>query len=389
MQGPNRWRSVGRDPILPRMSAAAVLVIFSIGLVAGALVAVGVMAGLRRTHRNDDTSVTDRLGDLLDPLRSELERYDQRLTSFDRERAMQFGALSEQLHIVAAASEGLRDETQQLSSALRAPGAGGRWGELQLRRVVELAGMAAHCDFEPQVTLTSELADGDVRRLRPDMVVQLPGGRAVIVDAKAPLGAYLDASSATDGRERSRLFRAHAAHLRSHVDALARKAYWEQLGAGTTPEFVVLFLPGEAFFSAALEHDPALLDESAARGVILATPTTLIALLRAVSFGWREARMADGAREISTLATTLYERLSTLGQHFGELGSALNRAVASYNRAAGTLESRVFVTARQFRDLGVGSDRTQIAPVEPVQTRARDVNVPELVHAATGVPNHE
>ena len=367
------------------MSAAAVLVIFSIGLAAGALIAMGVMLLLRRANSPNDTSSIHQLGDLLDPLRAELERYDQRLTSFDRERAMQFGALSEQLHIVAAASEGLRGETQQLASALRAPSTGGRWGELQLRRVVELAGMAAHCDFEPQVSLTADGGDGEVRRLRPDLVVRLPGDRAVIVDAKAPLGAYLDASTAADSRERTRLLRAHAAHLRGHVDALARKAYWEQLGPGTTPEFVVLFLPGEAFFSAALEHDPALLDDSAARGVILATPTTLIALLRAVSYGWREARMADGAREISTLAATLYERLSSLGDHFAELGGALNRAVTSYNRAAGTLESRVFVTARRFRDLGVGSDRTRIDAVESVELRARPLNVPELTHAGTGV----
>ena len=364
------------------MSAAVVLVIFSAGLAAGALVAIGVMLLLRRASSPHDANSIDRLGELLDPLRAELERYDQRLTSFDRERAMQFGALSEQLHMVAATSEGLRGETQQLSSALRAPGSGGRWGELQLRRVVELAGMAAHCDFEPQVTLSGE---GETRRLRPDMVVRLPGERAVIVDSKAPLGAYLDASEATDPRERTRLFRAHAAHVRGHVDALARKAYWEQLGPGTTPEFVVLFLPGEAFFSAALEHDPALLDDSASRGVILATPTTLIALLRAVSFGWREARMADGAREIGTLAATLYDRLASLGEHFTELGGALNRAVASYNRAAGTLESRVFVTARRFRDLGVGADRTRIEGVEPVETLARAVRVAELTHTGPGV----
>ena len=353
------------------MSAAATLVVFSVGLFAGAAIATACLLLLRRTTAREGSSATHEIGALLEPLRSELERYDQRLTSFDRERAMQFGALSEQLHIITAASEGLRDQTQQLSTALRTPNVRGRWGEVQLRRVVELAGMAEHCDFETQVTMHGEDGEGEPQRLRPDMVVRLPGGRSVIVDAKAPLSAYLDAIKATDGRDRGRLLRLHVTQLRAHVETLARKAYWEQLGPGTTPEFVVLFLPGEAFFSAALEHDGALLDDSAGRGVILATPTTLIALLRAVSFGWREARMADGAREISTLGASLYERLATLGEHFGELGVALDRAVLSYNRAIGSLESRVFVTARRLRDLGAGADRTQIEPLEPVDSRTR------------------
>jgi DNA recombination protein RmuC len=175
------------------------------------------------------------------------------------------------------------------------------------------------------------------------------------------------------------LLRAHADQLRAHVDLLSRKAYWEQLGPGTTPEFVVLFLPGEAFFSAALEHDPQLLDDSAGRGVILATPTTLIALLRAVSFGWREARMAESAREISTLGATLHDRLATLGGYFGELGSALDRAVTSYNRAVGSLESRVLVSARRFRELGAAADRSEIEPLAPVDARTRGVQAPELL----------
>jgi DNA recombination protein RmuC len=357
------------------MSAAAAITVFVLGLLGGVFLTLLLV----RTRNSADDSANVKLGELLAPLQSELERYDQRLSSFDRERAMQFGALSEQLHIVAAASEGLRDQTHQLASALRTPNVRGRWGEVQLRRVVELAGMAEHCDFETQVTTSAEDSEGETRTLRPDMVVRLPGGRAVIVDAKAPLVAYLDASTATDDRDRARLLRAHAAHLRSHMDALARKAYWEQLGPGATPEFVVLFLPGEAFFSAALEHDPALLDDSAARGVILATPTTLIALLRAVSFGWREARMTDSAREISTLGATLYERLASMGGHFLELGLSLDRAVASYNRAVGSLESRVLVTARRFKELGAAADRSEIEPLNPVGVQARGVQAPELV----------
>jgi len=368
--------------MLPAMSAIALLAVFTTGLLAGAVLALGIAFLLRRERRGDESAATVRLAELLVPLRTDLERYDSRLAAFDRERATQFGALATRLDLVAAASDGLRDQTQQLTSALRSPNVRGRWGEVQLKRVVELAGMAEHCDFETQVSTSAEDGDGDARRMRPDLVVRLPGDRRVVVDAKAPLLAYLDAASCTDDRERTRLLRAHAGHLRMHVETLSRKAYWEQLGPGATPEFVVLFLPGEAFFSAALEHDPALLDESAARGVILATPTTLIALLRAVAFGWREARMAESAREISTLGATLYERLATLGSHMSEVGASLDRAVSSYNRAIGSLEGRVLVTARRFRELGAAADRTELEPLTPIDTRTRGVQAPELTQAA-------
>jgi DNA recombination protein RmuC len=364
--------------MLPAMSDVALLAVFTTGLIAGAVLALGISFLVRREQRGAETASGDRFTELLAPLRTDLERYDSRLAAFDRERATQYGALAARLDLVAAASDGLRDQTQQLASALRSPNARGRWGEVQLKRVVELAGMTEHCDFETQVSTVAEDGDGDARRMRPDLVVRLPGDRCVIVDAKAPLQAYLDAAACADDRERTRLLRAHAGHLRMHVESLSRKAYWEQLGAGATPEFVVLFLPGEAFFSAALEHDPALLDESAARGVILATPTTLIALLRAVAFGWREARMADGAREISALGATLYDRLATLGAHMSELGTSLDRAVSSYNRAVGSLEGRVLVTARRFRELGAAADRRDLDVLEPVGTRARAVQAPEL-----------
>jgi len=378
-----RWRRSDERGMLPAMSVPLLLAVFTTGLALGVIVALAISLLLGRLRRADRDDATGRLAELLAPLRVELERYDARLTAFDRERATQFGALATRLDLVAAASDGLRDQTQQLASALRSPNVRGRWGEVQLRRVVELAGMVEHCDFDVQVATVADDGEGDARRMRPDMVVRLPGGRCVIVDAKAPLLAYLDAAAATDDRERARLLRAHAGHLRMHVELLGRKAYWEQLGAGTTPEFVVLFLPGEAFFAAALEHDPALLDESAARGVILATPTTLIALLRAVAFGWREARMAESAREISTLGATLYERLATLGSHMSEVGASLDRAVSSYNRAVGSLEGRVLVTARRFRELGAAADRTELEPLTPIDTRTRGVQAPELTQAAT------
>jgi DNA recombination protein RmuC len=373
-----RWRGAHERGMLPPMSVSLLLAVFTTGLVLGVIVALAISLLLGRLRRADGDDATGRLAELLAPLRSELERYDARLTAFDRERATQLGALATRLDLVAQASDGLRDQTQQLASALRSPNVRGRWGEVQLKRVVELAGMVEHCDFDVQVATQVEDEDGGTRRMRPDMVVRLPGGRCVIVDAKAPLLAYLDAAATTDDRERARLLRAHAGHLRMHVELLGRKAYWEQLGAGTTPEFVVLFLPGEAFFAAALEHDPALLDESAARGVILATPTTLIALLRAVAYGWREARMTESAREISTLGATLYERLATLGSHMSEVGASLDRAVSSYNRAVGSLEGRVLVTARRFRDLGAAADRTELEPLTPIDTRSRGVQAPEL-----------
>jgi DNA recombination protein RmuC len=351
------------------MSPTAALAIFAAGLVLGGALTMLVVMTMRRSESTGEQP----LKELLDPLRDELERYDQRLTSFDRERAMQFGALSEQLHNMTAASEGLRDEAHQLSTALRSPNARGRWGEIQLRRVMELAGMTEHCDFETQVSLSAE---GDERRGRPDVIVRLPGGRSVIVDAKAPLSAYLDAITATEDRDKLRLARAHAAALRTHADALARKGYWEMTDQAA-PEFVVLFLPGEAFFAAAVEHDPRLIDDAAARGVILATPTTLIALLKGVAYGWREARMADNAREISDLAASLYDRLGTLSSHFAELGMSLDRAVGSYNRAVGSLESRVLVSARRFKELGAAPGRGEVEELEPVGIRTRTLNTPE------------
>ena len=316
------------------------------------------------------------IGELLAPLKRDLEKYDARVSNLDRSSGEALAALAERLAAVDATSARLGAETANLVKALRAPQVRGRWGEMQLRRVVEVAGMVEHCDFTEQHSVT----DGDAR-LRPDMIVRLPGGKTVVVDAKAPLGAYLDAAECTDDGVRAARLAQHATQVRAHVDGLSRKAYWDQFER--SPEFVVLFLPGEAFFSAALEQDPSLIEQGVDRKVILATPTTLIALLRAVAYGWRTERAAEHAEEIGRHGRELYARLATLAEHVADVGRGLERAVGSYNRAVGSLESRVLVSARRFKDLGAtGAD--DIPAVLPVDVTARMLQAPELVEGVAG-----
>jgi DNA recombination protein RmuC len=261
----------------------------------------------------------------------------------------------------------LRRETQSLSTALRRPQVRGRWGELHLRRTVELAGMVAHCDFTEQ----HQLAGG---ALRPDLVVHLAGGRQVVVDAKVPLDAFLDATAADEPDERDHHLARHATQLRAHVDTLGAKAYWRALPQA--PEFVVLFVPAESFLSAALEADPALLEHAAARHVVLATPSTLIALLRTVAHGWSHERLASAAEEVQRLGRELHERLATMGGHVDRLGRSLDAAVTAYNQAVGSLEGRVLVSARRFRDLGVTDD--ELAGPRQVESVARAIGAAEL-----------
>ncbi len=297
-----------------------------------------------------EATLTDRHGnvaELLSPIRETLARYDEVLAQMGRAQSQVAGAIGERLDAVALAGESLRRETQQLSQALRAPSVRGQWGELQLRRVCELAGMIAYCDFDPQVTVRN---DDGVQR--PDLVVRLPGGRQLVVDAKAPLSAYLEAMSAPDDRTRAARLAEHASALRGHVQRLSAKRYWMQFVE--TPEFVVLFLPGEAFFAAALESDPSLLEAALADRVLLATPTTLIALLKSAAYGWRQERVADDAARIVALGRELQERLVVFNEQIGDVGKGLQRAVTSYNRAVGSLESRVLVSARRLGELGAG-----------------------------------
>ncbi len=285
------------------------------------------------------------VAELLSPIRDTLARYDEVLGQLGRAQARSEGAIGERLDAVALAGESLRRETQQLAQALRSPTVRGQWGELQLRRVCELAGMLAYCDFDTQVTVRND--DG---MQRPDLVVRMPGGRRLVVDAKAPMAAYLEAIGAVDADVRRTRLAEHAAHLRGHVQRLSAKKYWAQFD--DAPEFVVLFLPGEAFFAAALESDPSLLEAALTERVLVATPTTFIALLKATAFGWRQEHVAEDAARIVALGRELQERLVTFDAQLGDVGRGLQRAVSAYNRAVGGLESRVLVTARKLGDLG-------------------------------------
>ena len=308
------------------------------------------------------------IAELLAPVRASLEKVDSKIQDLEKSRAGAYAALHEQIRTLVDTQEHLRAETGRLVLALRTPGVRGQWGEIQLRRVVELAGMLDHCDFFSQTTIQSE--DG---RLRPDLLVRLPGGKTVVVDAKTPLDAYLRAMEAGDEATRRARLADHARQVRAHMTALARKSYWEQFDRA--PEFAVMFLPGESFFSAALEHDPSLIEAGVDQNIILATPTTLIALLRAVAYGWRQEKLAENAAEISALGKELFKRLSDMGEHWGKLGKSLERAVEAYNSAIGSLETRVLVSARKFAELKTAPLGVEIAALEPVDKAVRAATV--------------
>jgi DNA recombination protein RmuC len=330
------------------------LVALLVGLVLG--IALALLAARRRPPAPPSH----------DPIHDALARMDAQLQRLERDRMQARGALEEQLRTLASAQERLRTETGALVAALRQPQARGRWGELQLRRVVELAGMTAHCDFVEQASVATD--DGGL--LRPDLVVRLPGGKQVIVDAKAPLHAFLDAYEASDETTRTAALAGHARLLREHVRRLSAKAYWDQFE--TAPDFVFLFLPGEHFYGAALEADPALLEEGARQSVLIATPTTLIALLRAVAYGWQQERVAEDARVVAQLGRDLHRRLETFAEHLQKLGSRLRSAVGAYNEAVGSYEHRVLPGARRLADHGVVSAERELAALERIDLTARE-----------------
>ncbi|RNL82547.1 DNA recombination protein RmuC [Halostreptopolyspora alba] len=328
----------------------------------GRLRAVGTEAGHDMERRRQAVE------QLVEPLKETLSRVEAQLRDVDAGRKAAHAELAKQVDYVREGSERLREQTQSLVTALRRPEARGRWGEMQLRRVAELAGMTAHCDFEEQPS--ARTGEGTQR---PDMVVRLAGGKSIVVDAKVSLAAYLDAVGSDDSQRENRLD-AHATQVRAHVDRLAAKSYWAAFSPA--PEFVVLFIPGEAFLAPALDRDPGLLEYAMERRVHVATPTTLISLLRTAQYAWQQEALSENARAVFELGKQLHSRIATLGGHMDGLGKALTRAVAAYNQTVGSLESRVLVTARRFSELGL--EDTELGRPKGVDDQARPLSAAEM-----------
>jgi DNA recombination protein RmuC len=307
---------------------------------------------------------------MVNPLSESLKQFEVHVRDLEKNRQAAYSGLSEHLKTLSATHQQLQKETANLVTALRKPQVRGRWGEMTLRRVVELAGMSEHCDFAEQVTSDSQEGKG-----RPDLIVRLPADREIVVDSKVSLEAYLDAVSADSDDRRKEAMDRHASQVRAHMNSLADKRYWEQFDKA--PEFVVMFIPGESFFGAAVDMDGSIIEDGLEKRVVLATPTTLIALLRAVAYGWRQERIAKNAQEISDLGRQLYERMRTLAEHITEVGKGLEKANTAYNSAVGSMEARVLPAARRFKDLGAASG-TDVPHIQPIETIPRTLTAPEI-----------
>ena len=337
-------------------------------------------AFLKLAKETLDKVLTDARGDLgkrqeaiqgmVKPLSESITKFEEHVRTIEKNRQEAYSGLTEQLKGLSISQQQLQKETANLVTALRKPQVRGRWGEMTLRRVVELAGMSEHCDFAEQVTVNT-----DEGKQRPDLIVRLPVEREIVVDAKVPLEAYLDAIAADSEETRKRSMARHAAQVRSHMNALANKQYWAQFTQA--PEFVVMFIPGESFFGAAVDADHSLIEDGLEQRVVLATPTTLIALLRAVAYGWRQEQVAKNTQEISDLGKQLYERMRILAEHIGDVGKGLEKANTAYNSAVGSMEARVLPAARRFKDLGAAPG-AEVPRIQPIETTPRTLTVPEF-----------
>ncbi len=328
------------------------------------------LANLVTDAKGDLGKRQEAIDNLLKPLNEVLNRYNEQVQRLEESRQKAYGSLDQQLKSVAVTTESLQKETGNLVQALRAPQVRGRWGELTLRRVVELAGLTKYCDFTEQMSVDTEAG-----RLRPDMIVHLPGDRDIVVDAKVPLVAYLDMIAASNDEERTLHLRRHAGQAREHMRKLGTKEYWNQFEKA--PDFVVMFIPAESFFSAAAELDRLLIEDGIRNNIILASPTTLIALLRTVAMGWRQEQIADNAKDISALGAEMYERIATFVRHFSAVGTSLDKATEAFNKSVGSLETRVLVSARKFKELG-STTQNDIPEITQIEHLPRSVDAEAL-----------